>query len=258
MPRLLRDPALDEMPDFDSEDFTTPFAALVSEENSLDSIIQRAKDAWTASHRKKVEEWERQVEADKEDERLLQEQQEREAEENQRAMEEQERQQKAELDKKRPKVKDFVPQKQASSHSVSRPSQFAINKIKNLEYCEKWYFTPQGCEDARIADRTTSTSSLTLAQGKTGLVLTPASIHKPSNKVVPDEKLTWRDMSVAKAVMLRMMQNEPNWPKTHVLALVTFNMELDNHPLRQQQHGEEALLVYMAEIRKEWVIGGLS
>lgn len=252
MPRIQRDPNLDEMPDFDSEDFTTSFAALATEDNPLESIVQRAKDAWTASHRRKVEEWERQVEEDEADERALEEERARDAEERRKAQEEIELQQRAEREKKRPKVKDFAPQKQASSHSVARPSQFAINKVKQLEYCEMWYFTPQGCEDAKLSDKTASSSSLTLAQGEAGLILTPASIHKPSAKVVPDEKLSWHDMSIAKASMLRMMQNEQNWPRGHVLALLTFFMEMDNHPMRRQQHGEDALLLYMAEVRREW------
>lgn len=121
MPRIQRDPTLDEMPDFESEEFTASFTALATAENTLEIIIQRAKDAWTAGHRKKVEEWERQVEADKEEERLLEEQQERDAEENRKALEELELQQKAEKDKKRPKVKDFAPQSRSAHTPLHAP-----------------------------------------------------------------------------------------------------------------------------------------
>ncbi|TEB22827.1 hypothetical protein FA13DRAFT_1798534 [Coprinellus micaceus] len=253
MPRIQRDPTQDEMPDFESEEFTATFTLLVTDQNPLEVIIQSTKDAWTAGHQKRLEEWERQVEADKEEERLQQEEQEREGEENRRAAEELESLRKAEVERKRPKVKGFIAQKQVSTHVAQRPCQYAVNKLRNVEYCEKWYFTPQGCEAARAEDRTVSTSALTLTQGEAGLVLTPAAVHKPSNKVVADEKLSWRDTSIAKGIMLNLIKNERNWPREHVLALITHYMEMDNHPLRVQDHGEEALIIYMAQVYREWI-----
>ncbi|KAJ3516218.1 hypothetical protein NMY22_g14261 [Coprinellus aureogranulatus] len=90
------------------------------------------------------------------------------------------------------------------------------------------------------------------AQGEDRLLLAPASAHKPSTKAVQDEQLSWRQVSIAKAGLIQAMTNEPNWPREHVTALATHFLELDNHDLRRVEHGEEALVVYSAEVRREW------
>ena len=53
VPLITRDPNLEEMPDFDSETFKAAFNPLVTEENTLESIVQKAKDAWSADHQKR-------------------------------------------------------------------------------------------------------------------------------------------------------------------------------------------------------------
>ncbi|KAF6744547.1 hypothetical protein DFP72DRAFT_1078396 [Ephemerocybe angulata] len=254
MPRITRDPNLEEMPDFDAEEFQTTFQALATEDNTLEAITQRSKDAWTASHQKKLEAWQAQVAEDAEAERQLEEERAREEQEREAAKEESRRLEKAEKDKKKPKVKAFVANKLVNTFAAIRTSQYAINKVKSLEYIELWYWTPEGCADAATQDRTVSSTVLALtSEGGIGQALfTPAAAHKVSTKVVADEKITWRDMSVAKTGLLQCMRGEENWPEEHVMALGSFFLELDHHELRRRDYGEEALLLYQAEVRREW------
>ena len=84
------------------------------------------------------------------------------------------------------------------------------------------------------------------------VLLTPAAAHKPSTKVIPDEKLTWRQMSIGKTSLLQHMEKEEGWPNEHVVAMGTFYVELDLHPMRRRPFGEDALMRYHAEVRRDW------
>ncbi|RXW17523.1 hypothetical protein EST38_g8334 [Candolleomyces aberdarensis] len=251
MPRITRDPNLEGMPDFDSDTFKAAFTPLVTEENTLESIVQKAKDAWSGDHQKRLEDWQRQQEEDEEAARQLAEQQEREEEEIQRAMEEAARLEKIERDKKKPKVKAFVADKPVATLSIPRVSPYAMGKVKSFDFVELHYFTDEGRAEAKYQDKTTSESTMALAHEDGKIFLTPAAAHKPSTKTVPDDMLTWRQMSIAKTGLLQCMKKE-GWPQQHIVALGQFFLELDSHPLRSEPNGEEALLLYMSEVRREW------
>jgi hypothetical protein len=252
MPRITRDPTLDEMPDFESDTFRAAFTAMATEQNTLENIIQQSKDAWAADHQRKLDAWQQQQAEDAEAQRLLREQQERENEERRKAEEERTKKEKEELEKKRPKVKPFVPNKAVETESMPTPAPFAMNKVRNLDFVEVWYFTEEGCSEARHTDRTTSNAMLALTQEEGRITVTSAAAHRPSSKAIPDEKLSWRQMSIGKTGLLDAMSKEPGWPKEHVVALGTFFMEIDAHILRRRAYGEEALLKYAADVRREW------
>ncbi|KAJ2920911.1 hypothetical protein H1R20_g16182, partial [Candolleomyces eurysporus] len=251
LPRSTRDPNLEEMPDFDSETFKAVFNPLVTEENTLESIIQKAKDAWTLDHQKRLEDWRRQQEEDDEAARQLAEQLAAEEAETRRAREEAAALEKAERDKKKPKVKAFVADKPVGTVSLPRVSPYALGKVKSLDYVELHHFTEEGRAEAKHQDKTTSESTLALAHEDGKVFLTPAAAHKPSTKVTPDELLSWRQMSIAKTGLLTLMKKE-GWPQPHVVTLAQFFLELDSHPLRSEPGGEEALLTYQSDVHREW------
>ncbi|TEB24499.1 hypothetical protein FA13DRAFT_1777864 [Coprinellus micaceus] len=143
-------------------------------------------------------------------------------------------------------------QHQQRVEDVMRPGQYAVNKVKNLEPAEMWYWTVEGCEDAKQQDTSASSSAMTLAQGEHGLIFTPAAAHKPSPKVKADADLTYLQMMIAKAGLIQSMLKEPNWPNTHVNSFAGLFLIIDNHPLRRLPHGDEALVIYVAEARREW------
>lgn len=240
------------MPDFETEAFRQLFTPLATQDKPLEAIVADAKRAWEEQHQQRVEEWEDQVQADKDAQELEDEEREREAEERRKAQEEVERQERAEKEKKKPKVKPIAPKPIDTNPSVMRPGQYAINKVKNLEPAEMWYWTVEGCEDAKQQDTSASSSAMTLAQGEHGLIFTPAAAHKPSPKVKADADLTYPQMMIAKAGLIQSMLKEPNWPNTHVNSFAGLFLIVDNHPLRRLPHGDEALVAYVAEARREW------
>ncbi|TEB24447.1 hypothetical protein FA13DRAFT_1638658 [Coprinellus micaceus] len=242
MPRIQRDPITEVMPNFDSDLFHAVFQPLVTEEKTLEDIIADTKKAWEEEHKRKVEQWEQQLEEERE----------REEEARRNAQEELDRLERAERDRKKPKLKAFVPQKLVTTTSIAQSPQYAVNKIRNLEVPEMWYFTKEGCEEGWLQDRMTSGSAMTLTQGEDGLVLTPAAAHKPSTKVIPDHRLSYRQKMIAKTGLLAAMMNELGWLREVINTLAGLFLEMDNHPLQRETHGEEALVIYMAEVHREW------
>lgn len=253
MSRMTRDPTTDEMPDFGSDEYRAFLQPLVTEDNPIDAVVQNAKDIWQEAHRKKVEAWDRQTAEDAEQERLLQEERDREEEEARRAREQKKQQEREDREKKKPKVKAFVPNKKVRTVATKRLAPYAENKLKAAEWYELWYHTEAGSADAADADRSVSQSAVTFTYDSGQMQLAPAAAHKPSTKAVPDARLSWRDMDMGATDMVERMDREPNWPREHVEALGAFFMELRAHRLRREQFGEQALVQYAAEVRKDWM-----
>ena len=61
----------------------------------------------------------------------------------------------------------------------------------------------------------------------------PMASHKPSNKAILDEDLTWHQMSIAKTTLLHHM-SQTGWPEHYVVALAEFYLNLESHPMRLQ------------------------
>ena len=100
-------------------------------------------------------------------------------------------------------------------------------------------------------DRTIAQDAFTFTKSDDTLLLKPMASHKPSSKVVPDEDLTWRQMSIAKASLLHHMA-QTGWPEQHIYALAEFFLNLESHPTRLQTDGDTVLLHYQAQVRREW------
>ncbi|KAH6911773.1 hypothetical protein BKA70DRAFT_1423526 [Coprinopsis sp. MPI-PUGE-AT-0042] len=64
--RITRDPNNDQEPEWEAAHFQQLFEALATEENTVEVIRQRQKDAWAASHQEKLAAWNAQVAADEE------------------------------------------------------------------------------------------------------------------------------------------------------------------------------------------------
>ena len=100
-------------------------------------------------------------------------------------------------------------------------------------------------------DRTIAQDAFTFAKANDTLLLKPMASHKPSSKVIPDEDLTWRQMSIARSCLLHHMAHT-GWPEPHVIALAEFYLNLESHPTRLQVDGDTVLLHYQAQVRREW------
>ena len=83
--------------------------------------------------------------------------------------------------------------------------------------------------------------------------LRPISAFKASSKVIQDDKLSWREMLIAKINLLQCME-ETGWLKDHIITLTTFYLNLKNHPKHQEPDGDAVLLAYQAQVHREWHI----
>ena len=140
-----------------------------------------------------------------------------------------------------------------SSARMPQPAPFALKKLEKLEYVPLWYFTEEGCEDALRFDQTATQDTFALAKVEDMVSLRPVNVARASKLSLPDEKLTWRQMDIAKTLMLRHMEDAKSWPPEYTQMLAAFYFALEMHPRRRQPRGEKALLQYQAEARAEWM-----
>lgn len=252
MPRITQDPDLEVRPDFTSVAFDPLCTALATAEGiDKAAVAARLADAWVVDNNTRKEAWAEQVREDKAgaaEARLAQEAEElRELEE----LRKEEETEKREKEKKKPKLKGFVANKPVGNVPDLRPSRYAIHKLDERDYVELYYFTDEGCSEAVRFDRTIAQDAFTFAKADDTLLLKPMASHKPSSKVIPDEDLTWRQMSMAKTCLLHHM-SQAGWPEELVIALAEFYLNLEGHPMRRQVDGDTVLLHYQAQVRREW------
>ncbi|KAJ6503106.1 hypothetical protein DFH09DRAFT_1335549 [Mycena vulgaris] len=110
-----------------------------------------------------------------------------------------------EADKKKPKLATLNANQSVPDFLLPRPSNFAKHKLEKFEYCELWYFTLEGCNDAD-SSRAQADEAYGLTQTDTGLALQPLSAFRTFKRVVRDENLTWVQFSIAKTGLLDAME----------------------------------------------------
>ncbi|KAG6889573.1 hypothetical protein C0992_004681 [Termitomyces sp. T32_za158] len=146
----------------------------------------------------------------------------------------------------------FVAGKPVQERIEYPPARFALKKLKEREYIELCYFTPELRNEAAKSESVSSNDIFTLTQEDNMLSLKPASNFKAKTKVVQDEDLTWDQMSIASIDFLEHIIQE-KWPKSMVDAMHTFFFRLTHHRLRTEGvTGSKVLLLYQARVRREW------
>jgi hypothetical protein len=252
MPRITINPNLAEAPDFTLEVYTIARDAIAAQLNiTTEAAAERLKEAWTADNEAKKQAWEQQELADNEEAALRAQELEdqRRNEENQRNEQNETR----EIEKKKPKLNSFIANRPIPTAIKLRPSRFALHKLEERDYIELSYFTPDGCAEAATSDHAVAEEAFAFSKINDLVGLRPISAFKASNKVIQDDKLSWREMSIAKINLLQCME-ETGWPNDHIVALATFYLNLEHHPKRQEPDGDTVLLAYQAQVRREWHI----
>ncbi|KAG2745658.1 hypothetical protein P692DRAFT_20876882 [Suillus brevipes Sb2] len=129
MEHILVDPVLEAQPNFESAAYTGWLNALVVGGIAREDALEQMAEGWRLEHQEHIILWQQQNE---EDARILQEQL-----EHERAEKEAEEQlEKREAEKKKPKINDFDDGAVIADIIIPRPSQYVIQKIKNMEYVE--------------------------------------------------------------------------------------------------------------------------
>ncbi|KAG6889803.1 hypothetical protein C0992_003992 [Termitomyces sp. T32_za158] len=132
------------------------------------------------------------------------------------------------------------------------PARFAIKKLREREYIELSYFTPEARLEAAKTESVSSNDVFTLTQEDSLLSLRPVSNFRSKTKMIQDEDLTWEQLSVASICFLEHIVQE-KWPSVMVDVMHSFFFRLTHHKLRNEgAEGNQVLLMYQARARREW------
>ncbi|KAF8897646.1 hypothetical protein BD779DRAFT_1388447, partial [Infundibulicybe gibba] len=254
MPRIVHDPTQDICPDYLSDAYLAVRTAFAAAQGfTPEAVAATLTTAWEAAHLTQVTAWEAQYLADHEAEN------ERQAEEDENtrriALQEarEEAAEKRTREKKKPKLAPFADDVAVPDEVQLRPSQFALHKLELYEYVELWYFTQEGCLEARKSQRAAANEAygITTLGPDELMALKPVASFKGSTKAIPDQDLTWRQMSTAKNCLLASMA-KVGWPERYLLSLALFFHHLDCSPWRVRMNGDQILLRYQARVRQDW------
>ncbi|KAH9031139.1 hypothetical protein EDB85DRAFT_2074158 [Lactarius pseudohatsudake] len=260
MPHILEDPAQARCPNFGGNDRLVPTASS-TDPLTEEGAAQRLREAWTRENDNQRAAWDEQLDQDwieqEEQDRLAQEE-----EDAQQALRDKEaEQQRREVEKKKPKIGSFVKGQGIANWIEPRPAQYALNKISNLEYIKLDYFTIRGCRDATAdTHKSISQDTLAFAQVEDTLAIRPLAAVRPSRNIRSDENLSWDEVMYAKNTMIHFMAQSGVWPLAHVESLAAFFVTLhlshftdvELHPRRVQDNGNEVLILYQSCVRREW------
>ena len=257
MPRLTVDPTKDICPSYDDEDHEFVRVAIiarhVSDPITAEEAITQLQDAWKRSNDKKVAQWNEQLMEDQQAQEEEARQELEEAEHRQAQLEKEEEERRKEIEKKRPKINGFDPQRTVGGFIVPHPSAFALNKLDGLDYVELDYFTTKGCKNAHAEhELTTNHNTYDLSTQGDTLALQPLSSLKPSKSIRRDKNLSWEEMVTAKNNMIHFMSKSKLWPQSHMECIAKFYVALETHPIHQTTHGNCIITVYAGRARHEW------
>jgi len=157
--RLLVDPSLNMVLDFATE-YADIIAMLVATGNfTREATLAAVKAPWDAKQVLLTAQWQQQTEDDQaaakvaclEAEQAEQEKQQREMEQELQAQalkDHEAEEEKREKEKKQPKVNSLANNHAASTDSITRPSPYTIERLKQLRYVPLHYFTVKRCNKA--------------------------------------------------------------------------------------------------------------
>jgi hypothetical protein len=154
-------------------------------------------------------------------------------------------------EKKKPKMNSFSKDSMVHDFIAPRPSAYALRRLEEFDYLELWYFTQEGCADASQNQHTQNEDTFSLTRIDDMVSLRPVSALKASKNVVQDIDLTWRQLEIAKTILIQQL-TKFHWPEGAITSLAEFFMNLEVHQYRQRAYGEQALLIYQAHVHHEW------
>ena len=105
------------------------------------------------------------------------------------------------------------------------PAQFAMDKIKSMDYAELWYFTTEGILNASRITLTAADDTYGLLQNNGGLALQQVKASRASRNVISDEALSWDQIATARH---NLVDATAGWPDRHRMVLAEFFMNLES------------------------------
>ncbi|KAF8817339.1 hypothetical protein BYT27DRAFT_7075248 [Phlegmacium glaucopus] len=223
---LTHNPHLEVMPDHAGPHYNVLRNTLTQNRMTVEQALQALNDSWTQNHEEQIQRWN---------------QQEQPAE---RGVE------RPNLEKKL-KMKDFDDATIVGNYIAPRPAQYTLKRIEDFEYVELWYLTPEGCTDATLHQSTQNDNTFGFSKVDDMVTLKSVSSLKASRNVLPNSELSFRQMSMAKNVFIPLMMKY-QWSEKAISAFAQLFTQLELHPYRQREFGERALIIYRAQVRREW------
>ncbi|KIO04615.1 hypothetical protein M404DRAFT_26070 [Pisolithus tinctorius Marx 270] len=255
MPMLASNPHEATCPDFTSEKYLQARECLLNDAINHEAAANQLELLWTVNNDLERQEWDRQTlaeqEANKERERLA-------AEERERLWQELKREQEIALQEDKKKYRNkYAPVLQdvaVPMDTIIVLAPIASCRLRKGDYCELYFFTNKGLQNAELTPCSTDDDAMALLQSGDGLhTFVPIAAARAKGNVTKDEDLSWEEFSEAAHRLVAAMK-ENNWEKENVDNHVKFWLALENHPWR---HGscaisKSALLVYQARVRRKW------
>jgi hypothetical protein len=246
--RIAHDPHLEVMPDHASPHYEVLQNALIQNGMPAEQAVQALDNSWTINHDTRILAWDQQVADDAAAAQQLQNQQQQMPENpapHELPVSEEERD---DVEKKKPKMRDFDDATTVSNYIAPRPAQYALRRIEDFEYVELWYLTSEGCSDATQHQLMQHDNAFGLAKVDNMVTLKSFSSLRASKNVIPDTELSFRQMLMAKNAFIPLMMKY-QWPAKAINAFAQLFTQLETHPLRQCKFGEWALITYQARVQ---------
>ena len=142
--RIIHDPHLEVIPDHTGPHYDVLRNTLTQNGMNVEQAVQALNDSWTQNHKARVQAWDQQVAEDAAAAQALA---------NQMAAQQPPvpEEEVPDVEKKKAKMKDFDDTTTVGNYIAPRLAQYAqyaLRRIKDFEYIELWYLTPEGCTDA--------------------------------------------------------------------------------------------------------------
>jgi len=255
--QLEYDPRQIRCPDFANAAYDLIRDAMVSSANlpkvtSNEQAIQKLQDDWEVANAPLRAQYELQLRAN--EERAEQERQRE--EETQRLREEEQRQREGEtakeIEKKRAPLYDFT--EGVGAKSIQQQIHPHARKlITARKFVPLWYFLPEALKEAKERNRdTVDTNRFQLAtDDESGLTLLGTHSTRASANAIPDAKLSWAQVSLAKSSYLAALPLG-NYPPKFITMFARFYANMDMHPELHEDNGNQVMAHYHSEMRRSW------
>jgi hypothetical protein len=228
----MHNPHLEVMPNHAGPHYVVLRNALAQNGMTVEQAVQALNDSWAQNHEARVQTWEQQVANDAAAEEAQRQQQLQEAQEQAVQLAADQERERAEMEKKKPKMKDFDDTTTVGSFIAPRPAQYALKRIEDFEYVELWYLTPEGCADATQHQSMQNDDTFGLAKLDDMVTLKSVSSLKALKNVIPDSELTFRQMSMAKNAFIPLMTKH-HWSDKAINSFAQLFTKLELHHYRQ-------------------------
>lgn len=251
------DPSNFTLPDHGAPEYAPLRDRLTGAGLSIDDAIKEMDEVWKAAQKKRVQEWNDELQRRKEEREKETADREKREEEERKKREEEERKEKEEEEKKRVKLPPIEKATSISATPRFPTPQYALDKISKKQWVEHDLFTPRMARKAAVDTRSASTNPFSGLPESNPLhaLSTLVDTQKPRG-VIADEALSYADLSIASKHFLRAIE-DADWEDEHVEAWTVLYNELDKHPFRsepdeERDFYEEVLVRYHAQVKREF------